>query len=105
MTLRKWSRRQVISAGAALAAAPAIPIKVAMGDEPSPMHRSSIPATGETLPVIGLGTYIAFDVDSTPSAIKQRKSIVDLMIEHGGSVIDTTARQPARRKYNVRLSS
>jgi diketogulonate reductase-like aldo/keto reductase len=61
-----------------------------MGIEPSEMRRSIIPATGETLPVIGLGTYIAFDVDSTPSAIKQRKSIVDLMIEHGSSVIDTS---------------
>ncbi len=90
MTLRKWSRRQVISAGAALAAAPAIPIKVAMGDESLSMRRRVIPATGETLPVIGLGTYLAFDVDSTPSAIEQRKDIVDQMIAHGGSLIDTS---------------
>jgi len=90
MTPRKWNRRQIIAAGAVLGAAPGIPIKIAIGKEPSPMRRSSIPATGETLPVIGLGTYIAFDVDSTPSAIKQRKYIVDLMIEHGGSVIDTS---------------
>lgn len=54
------------------------------------MRRRVIPATGERLPVVGLGTYIAFDVDSTPSAIKQRKSIVDLLIAHGGSVIDTS---------------
>ncbi|MCH8278692.1 MAG: aldo/keto reductase [Proteobacteria bacterium] len=54
------------------------------------MRRRVIPATGERLPVVGLGTYIAFDVDSTPAAIKQRKSIVDLLIAHGGSVIDTS---------------
>ncbi len=70
MTLRKWNRRQVVSAGALLAAAPAIQIKIAIGSEPVPMRRHVIPATGETLPVIGLGTYIAFDVDSTPAAIK-----------------------------------
>ena len=54
------------------------------------MRHGIIPATGERLPVVGLGTYIAFDVDSTPSAIRQRKSIVDLLIAHGGSVIDTS---------------
>lgn len=54
------------------------------------MRHGIIPATGERLPVVGLGTYIAFDVDSTPAAIKQRKSIVDLLIAHGGSVIDTS---------------
>ncbi len=90
MTLRKWNRRQVINAGAVLAAAPALPIRIAMGDEPSSMRRRVIPATGETLPVVGLGTYIAFDVDSTPSAIEQRKGIVDQMIAHGGSLIDTS---------------
>ncbi len=86
MTYHEWNRRQIIVAGAALGAAPGI----VMGNELSPMRRSIIPATGERLPVVGLGTYIAFDVGSTPSAIKQRKSIVDLLIAHGGSVIDTS---------------
>ncbi len=86
MTPRKWNRRQVIGAGAVLVAAPGI----GMGIEPSEMRRSSIPATGETLPVIGLGTYIAFDIDSTPSDIEQRRKIVEFLIAHGGSLIDTS---------------
>ena len=86
MTTHKWNRRQIITAGAVLGAAPGI----GMGIEPSEMRRSTIPATGETLPVIGLGTYIAFDVDSTPSEIEQRKEIVEFLIAHGGSLIDTS---------------
>ncbi|MCH8159008.1 MAG: aldo/keto reductase [Proteobacteria bacterium] len=86
MSSPQWTRRLFIAAGATLSVAPGI----AIGDESMSMRHGIIPATGERLPVVGLGTYIAFDVDSTPSAIKQRKSIVDLLIAHGGSVIDTS---------------
>ena len=47
-------------------------------------------ASGEELPVIGLGTYSVFDVESTPEAIEIRKGIVDLLLGAGGSVIDTS---------------
>ena len=45
-------------------------IGVGMVIEPLAMRRSIIPVSGETLPVIGLGTYIAFDgVLSTSNAM------------------------------------
>lgn len=50
-----------------------------------PIHGSD-----ERLPVIGLGTYSVFDVDSVPEAIAARRAIVDLMVDAGGSVIDTS---------------
>jgi diketogulonate reductase-like aldo/keto reductase len=49
-----------------------------------------IPSSGEPLPVIGLGTYSVFDVDSTPGQIATRREIVDLLVGAGGSVIDTS---------------
>ncbi|MCH8306654.1 MAG: aldo/keto reductase [Proteobacteria bacterium] len=49
-----------------------------------------IPASGEELPVIGLGTYIVFDVESTPANIDARQAIVKSMIEKGASVIDSS---------------
>jgi len=49
-----------------------------------------IPASGERLPVIGLGTYSVFDVESTPAQIDTRREIVDLLTGAGGSVIDTS---------------
>jgi hypothetical protein len=49
-----------------------------------------IPASGERLPVIGLGTYSVFDVPGTAEEIAKRKEIVDLLLGEGGSVIDTS---------------
>lgn len=49
-----------------------------------------IPSSGETLPVIGLGTSGVFDVGSTPDELAPRREIVRLMVERGGSVIDTS---------------
>ena len=49
-----------------------------------------IPSTGERLPVVGLGTYSVFDVDSTPAEIAIRKEIVQLLLGEGGSLIDTS---------------
>jgi diketogulonate reductase-like aldo/keto reductase len=49
-----------------------------------------IPASGERLPVIGLGTYSVFDVESTPEEISKRSEIVEMLLGEGGSVIDTS---------------
>ena len=49
-----------------------------------------IPATGEMLPVIGLGTYSVFDVDSSEANIARCKEIAELLIAAGGSCIDTS---------------
>ncbi|MDH3547048.1 MAG: aldo/keto reductase [Gammaproteobacteria bacterium] len=54
------------------------------------MIARAIPATGEELPVIGLGTYSVFDVASTRDNIATRKKIVDTLLGAGGSVIDTS---------------
>ena len=49
-----------------------------------------IPASGEALPVIGLGTYGVFDVEGTPAEIADRRNILDALSGAGGSVIDTS---------------
>ena len=84
--MNKWNRRDVLVAGAMLGATP----PALLAKETSTMHTASIPATGEQLPVIGLGTYSVFDVDSTTDAIAERREIVDLLTSNGGSVIDTS---------------
>ncbi len=84
--MNKWNRREVLVAGAMLGATPA----ALLARETSTMRTASIPATGEQLPVIGLGTYSVFDVDSTTEAIAERRKIVDLLSSNGGSVIDTS---------------
>jgi diketogulonate reductase-like aldo/keto reductase len=79
------NRRDIIKAGVALGLLPGVN---ALAQET--MLTKPIPSTGESLPVIGLGTYSVFDVDSSSENIDARAAIVDALIAAGGSVIDTS---------------
>ena len=83
--MNKWNRREVIAAGAALGMLPSIG-----AGEQGAMRTKRIPASGETLPLIGLGTYSVFDADSTPDEIARRRDIVDKLVAAGGSLLDTS---------------
>ncbi|HTT39887.1 MAG TPA: aldo/keto reductase [Burkholderiales bacterium] len=50
----------------------------------------AIPASGEQIPVIGLGTYRAFDVGETQAARAALKEVLTLFIAHGGGLIDSS---------------
>ena len=49
-----------------------------------------IPATGERLPVVGLGTWITFNVGDDPVARDARAEVVRAFLEGGGRVIDSS---------------
>jgi len=80
-----WTRRDLVKLALVTGLTPAI----TAADE-MPMIQRTIPASGEKLPVIGLGTYSVFDVDSTPENIASRRTVLDLLLEKGGSLIDTS---------------
>jgi aryl-alcohol dehydrogenase-like predicted oxidoreductase len=50
----------------------------------------AIPSSGEKLPVIGLGTWQAFDVDLTSDNRRQLGDVLSLFVKLGGRVIDTS---------------
>ena len=54
------------------------------------MRKAIIPSSGEQLPVIGLGTYRVFDVESSDREITGKQEILRLLAAHGGSVVDTS---------------
>ena len=54
------------------------------------MARRIIPSTGELLPVIGLGTSRVFDTNLSEKSLNPRKEIVKALLNHGGSLIDTS---------------
>ncbi|SVB01080.1 uncharacterized protein METZ01_LOCUS153934, partial [marine metagenome] len=54
------------------------------------MARRIIPSTGELLPVIGLGTSRVFDTNLNERSLNPRKEIVKALLDHGGSLIDTS---------------
>ena len=50
----------------------------------------TIPSSGESLPVVGLGTWQAFDVGSTPAERQPLEEVLALFAELGGRVVDSS---------------
>ena len=55
-----------------------------------PLSHRKIPKTGEDIPVIGLGTYQTFSADIGAKSLKNLKKVLDLFVQNGGSVIDSS---------------
>ncbi|HSG98155.1 MAG TPA: aldo/keto reductase [Woeseiaceae bacterium] len=81
--MNDWTRREFVAASAALGIAPAFAAEAAM-------MTKTIPSSGAALPVVGLGTYSVFDVNSTPAEIALRRDIVGKLVAAGGSLLDTS---------------
>jgi aryl-alcohol dehydrogenase-like predicted oxidoreductase len=54
------------------------------------MNTRKIPATGEQLPVIGVGTWQTFDIGNSPAERAPRAEVLKVLFEAGGSVIDSS---------------
>ena len=68
----------------------ALPISIRAANESSTMLTRAIPSSGEKLPVIGLGTWRAFDVDLTADNRRQLEGVLSLFVKLGGRVIDSS---------------
>ncbi|WP_456268642.1 aldo/keto reductase [Kushneria sp. AK178] len=59
------------------------------GPDEAPITRP-IPSTGETLPVIGMGTWRTFNVGTDPALLDQRERILELFFQRGGRLVDSS---------------
>lgn len=59
-------------------------------EKENPMLRRAIPSTGETLPVIGLGTAGPFDVSASPADRQPLEEVMALFVKDGAKVVDTS---------------
>ena len=84
----KTSRRTVLKVVGASSLIPSIALQAT--DAKNYMARRIIPSTGELLPVIGLGTSRVFDTNLSEKSLNPRKEIVKALLDHGGSLIDTS---------------
>ena len=84
----KTSRRTVLKILGVSGLTP--PMGLLAVDIKNNMARRIIPSTGELLPVIGLGTSRVFDTDLNERSLNPRKEIVKALLDHGGSLIDTS---------------
>jgi len=82
-------RRRFLGTLAGLAAALSCGAQPALAGGPSPILRP-IPASGEKIPAIGMGSWLTFDVrDNLPSRA-QRCQVLEHFISRGGRLIDSS---------------
>jgi diketogulonate reductase-like aldo/keto reductase len=83
------TRRAFVAAAAAAGAAASaglVPARAAAG----PVRTRAIPRTGERLPVIGMGTWITFNVGRVPRLRDARSEVLKAFFELDGGVIDSS---------------
>ena len=84
-----WNRRRTLAtlaaAGASVLAAPSL----TLGQSRAILTRP-IPSSGEQLPVVGLGSWITFNVGNDPAARDSCADVMKNFVEAGGRMIDSS---------------
>ncbi len=83
------SRRNALALGASAAAGALLP---AWAQAASNVLRRPIPASGEMLPVIGIGTALIFEFpedDKAKASMAERAAVLRALVAGGGSLVDT----------------
>jgi len=57
---------------------------------PSPILMRTIPATGEQIPALGMGTWITFNVSRDEKLRAERLKVVETFFQNGGRLIDSS---------------
>jgi diketogulonate reductase-like aldo/keto reductase len=86
-TPARITRRQLLRALPALAAAMASSAPAAA---PEPVLARKIPSSGEALPVVGLGTWITFNVGNDSVARDASAEVMRAFFDTGGRLIDSS---------------
>jgi len=55
-----------------------------------PVLTRAVPATGERLPVIGMGSWVTFNVGNDPSLRAARLEVLQAFFDRGGAIIDSS---------------
>lgn len=86
-SINEISRREFLARSASVAAAASLPVASFARE---PVRTRLIPGTNESLPVVGLGAPEIF-IDLPPEGKELPKSVIQAMVDLGGTVIDTPA--------------
>lgn len=62
----------------------------ALAQSGSPLLRRAIPRTNESLPVIGLGTWQAFDIAGNEAELARAREALRTFVDNGGELIDSS---------------
>ena len=84
LTRRDWLRTTA-AAGAAVTLSPDILLALKRQE----MMTRAIPATGEQLPIVGLGSSATFQQVARGDDVTQLRGVLSALVENGGTVFDT----------------
>ena len=82
-TRRKWLKYSA-AAGVALAVGPRV-----LRAQDAPMIMRAVPATGEALPIIGLGSSATFSSAARTEDVSALRGVLATLLDRGGRVFDT----------------
>jgi diketogulonate reductase-like aldo/keto reductase len=86
---RHWSRRAFLTSVGVLGAT--VPLGRGRALAPSrPVLTRAIPKTGERLPVIGMGSWLTFDVRGDRVLRDRRLEVLQAFFDDGGAVVDSS---------------
>jgi diketogulonate reductase-like aldo/keto reductase len=83
------TRRRFLKHLSALAAVSALPVETTGSTSEVSITRA-IPTTGQHIPVIGMGTWITFNVGNDIETRLQRSKVLRTFFEQGGQVVDSS---------------
>jgi diketogulonate reductase-like aldo/keto reductase len=84
------SRRQVLASLASLGVAASLGPGSAAAAVPGPVLKRPIPASGEQVPVIGMGSWITFNVGRDTALRDHRVKVLQTFFDMGGGMIDSS---------------
>lgn len=84
------TRRRSLQAILALVSGAGVNPGIGYATSDSKQRTREIPTSGESIPVMGLGTARTFDVGLTASNLEPLHEVVQLFIEHSGRMIDSS---------------
>jgi aryl-alcohol dehydrogenase-like predicted oxidoreductase len=92
---RSCSRRELLCGAVGVVAGspwpvPRLTYASTQGSPPVRMRTRQIPSSGEALPVVGLGTYVNFDVAPGSPEYRALPDVLNALFAAGGTVIDSS---------------
>lgn len=76
-------------AGSVLLSSAPISLSTALAAQPAPLRTRVIPSSGETVPVIGMGTSGSFEVPAGSPQYRDLKEVLKRFFDGGATLIDT----------------
>lgn len=81
------TRRSLLQGMAAMAAGP---LWAGLATDAGQLIKRVIPSTGELIPILGMGTWLTFDVGDYPEVVARRSQVLQAFFEGGGGMIDSS---------------